>query len=173
MNIKFKEITENDNNDFELIAKWDNQDDIKYFIRPNFKEGEIEDITVESILKGFKANYNKKIYIILCNNKKIGYISIDTNFLGLYKKDQDSAWIGICIGESDYRGMGISKKAMSYLEEKSRELNKRRMELGVFEYNKRAIELYKRMGYRKIGENKKFIYYDGNWYNDIRMEKYI
>ena len=168
MNIKFKEIIENDNNDFELIAKWDNQDEIKYFIRPNFKKGEIEDITVESILKGFKANCNKKIYIILCNDKKIGYISIDTDFLGLYKKDKDSAWIGICIGESDYRGMGISKKAMSYLEEKSRELNKKRIELGVFEYNETALELYKKMGYTKIGENKKIIYYNGNWYNDIR-----
>ena len=173
MNIKFKEIIENDNNDFELIAKWDNQDDIKCFIRPNFKKGEIEDITVESILKGFKVNCNKKIYIILCNNKKIGYISIDTDFLGLYKKDQDSAWIGICIGELDYRGMGISKKAMSYLEEKSRELNKKRIELGVFEYNEIALELYKKMGYTKIGENKKIIYYNGSWYNDIRMEKYI
>lgn len=173
MDIKFREIKENDMNDFELMANWDNQNDIKHLIRPNFKEEEIEDISAESIRNGFKINDNKLIYMILCDNKEVGYISIDTDFFGLHKKEENSAWIGICIGESEYRGKGIAKSAMIYLEDRSKALNNNRIELGVFEYNKNAIELYKKMGYKKIGKNEKIIYYDGHWYSDIRMEKYI
>lgn len=173
MDIKFIEINENDFEDFELIAHWDNQSDIKYLIRPNFTKGEMDDIKVESIINGFKSNGNKKIYIISCDDKKIGYISIDTDFFGLYKKEKNSVWIGICIGESEYRGRGIAKKAMGYIEEISKQLNQKRIELGVFEYNKIAIELYKTMGYEKIGEHKNIVYYNGTWHSDIRMEKYI
>lgn len=173
MNIRFIEINEYDIENFELMANWDNQNDIKYFIRPNFKKGEMDDIKVESIIDGFKLNSNKKIYLILCNDKKIGYISIDTDFFGLYKKEKNSAWIGICIGEAEYRGRGIAKEAMTYIEYISKELNQNRIELGVFEYNKKAIELYKKMGYKKIGQHEKFVYYNGAWHNDIRMEKYI
>lgn len=173
MDIKFRELNEKDIIDFNLIAQWDNQDDIKYFIRPNFKEGEIEDIKGRDMLFSILSNPNKHIYIILDGHKKVGYISLDSSFGMLYKKEEKTSWISICIGEKKYRDKGIGKYAMNYLEEKSRELNNTRIELGVFEYNKKAIKFYEKMGYKQIGRNKGFIFYKGKWHDDIRMEKHI
>lgn len=173
MDIKFKLLDKNDEDDFKLIAHWDNDEEIKYFIRPNFNEGEIDNITPEEIIECFKNNENKKIFMIACENKKIGYINIDTDFNYLYKKEKKSAWIGICIGEKEYRGRGISKIAMNHLEELGKSLDINRIELGVFEYNERAMDLYKKVGYEKIGEIADFVYYKGRWHKDIRMEKYI
>lgn len=173
MEIKFRELTERNIEDFDQIAKWDNKDDIKYFIRPNLKEGEIEDIKGRDMLFGFIANPDKHVYMIIDENKKVGYISVESNFGMLYKNEKNSSWISICIGEEQYRGKGVGKYAMKFIEEKSKELNNNRIELGVFEYNEKAIEFYKKIGYKEIGRNKDFIYYQGRWYDDIRMEKYI
>ena len=173
MNIKFREIKEEDVFAFELIAKWDNQDEIKYLIRPNFNEGEMDSISASDLLLTFRANPNKHVYIIQDKEKKIGYVSIESNFTKLYKKEDNSSWISICVGDSQYRGLGVGKVAMEFLEEKSKELNNNRIELGVFDYNTNAIEFYKKVGYEPIGQNREFIYYNGKWHNDIRMEKYI
>ncbi|MGL6106912.1 GNAT family N-acetyltransferase [Romboutsia sp.] len=173
MKIKFRELTEKDIEDFELIAKWDNQEEIKYFIRPNLKEGEMEDIKGRDMLFGLIANPDKHIYIILDGSIKVGYVSVESNFGMLYNKEKKSSWISICIGEDAYRDKGIGRYAMEFIEEKSRELNNNRIELGVFEYNEKAIRFYTKLGYKPIGRNKEFIYYQGRWHDDIRMEKYI
>lgn len=43
----------------------------------------------------------------------------------------------------------------------------------MFEYNTKAINFYEKNGYRAIGKSENFVYYNGNWYSDIRMEKQI
>ena len=48
-----------------------------------------------------------------------------------------------------------------------------RIELGVFEFNHNAIGLYRNMGYIELGVIEKFTCWQGSWYKDIRMEKYI
>ncbi|MEG0693415.1 MAG: GNAT family N-acetyltransferase [Oscillospiraceae bacterium] len=173
MNIQFKQLVEDNISDFELITKWDNDVETKYFIRPNFKEGEIEDIGVDELIAHFKSINPKFIYIILYNGIKIGYVSVESNVEHLYTKDKNSAWISICIGEKEYRGMGIGEYAMGFLEEKSKKLNCDRIELGVFEYNKTARAFYEKIGYTAIAIIKDFVYYNGQWRNDIRMEKNI
>ncbi|MGL5314989.1 MAG: GNAT family N-acetyltransferase [Peptostreptococcaceae bacterium] len=173
MNINFRELREEDVFDFNLIAKWDNQDEIKYMIRPNFNEGEIDEIRGADLLLSFRANPDKYVYIIQDGEEKIGYVSIESKFNRLYKKLDNSSWISICVGDNRYRGKGVGKIAMAFLEEKSRQLKNNRIELGVFEYNTNARAFYKKTGYVEIGENKEFIYYDGKWQSDIRMEKYI
>lgn len=173
MNISLREITKNDIDDFKLIQDWDNNDNIKYLIRPNFNEKEIEDITYEEILDSFNSSEDKHIYMIMADNKEIGYIGIDTNFKMLLKKDNNTAWIGICVGEESYRGKSIGTQVMDLLEAKVKDLDKDRIELGVFEYNSIARSVYMKNGYVVIGEIKDFVYYDGKWYSDIRMEKYI
>ncbi|MGL4335560.1 MAG: GNAT family N-acetyltransferase [Turicibacter sp.] len=172
MNIEFKEVTEDDFKDFELIAKWDNDDEIKYQLRPNFCASQLEDVNADELYNNFIKSSDKYLYMILDDNKNIGYVSLDTEFFMLYK-DEKAAWISICVGEKEYRAKGIGKVAMAFLEVKSKELNRRRIELGVFSYNQKAFKFYELMGYTKIGEKKDFVFYNGKWHADIRMEKYI
>jgi hypothetical protein len=46
-----------------------------------------------------------------------------------------------------------------------------RLELGVFEFNHAARRLYEKLGYKEIGREYDFTYYDGRMWPDIRMEK--
>lgn len=171
--IKFRKIKSTDEEYFKLIANWDNDEEIKYYIRPNFKEGELDNITAKDIKSSIEVSDSKNTFIILSDDKKIGYVSIDTDFNHLYNNKTKSSWIGICIGEKDYRDKGFGKICMEYLEKISKEKGVNRIELGVFSYNTRAKKLYEKMGYTTIGEIQDFVYYKGKWYSDIRMEKIL
>ena len=87
------------------------------------------------------------------------------------KNDKKTAWLGIVIGEEEARGKGIGRKAMEFIEQKSREAGVKRVELGCFEMNKRAFELYKKIGFVEIGRIDNMTEYNGKWWQDIRMEK--
>jgi RimJ/RimL family protein N-acetyltransferase len=91
----------------------------------------------------------------------------------LYKKVARTAWIGIIIGEKIARGRGIGYLAMKYLEEQIKLQRLKRIELGVFEFNKNAIKLYKKLGYKEIARMNDFTYWQEKMWQDIRMEKYI
>ncbi len=91
----------------------------------------------------------------------------------LYKKEQGTAWIGITIGEPEGRGKGNGFIAIQYLEEQIKQQGLRRIELGVFEFNKQAHKLYRKLGYEEIGRIQDFTYWQNKMWNDIRMEKYL
>lgn len=173
MDVELKKITHKDIDDFKLIQKWNNDNSIKYLLRPNFKEGEIEDITLEELIEGTRINEYKHTYMIVEDDKKVGFVTIDTNFKMLFNENDDTAWISICVGDNKCRGKGIGIKAMKLLEDKVMKLGKNKIELGVFEYNTKAINFYEKNGYKAIGKSENFVYYNGNWYSDIRMEKQI
>ena len=63
------------------------------------------------------------------------------------------------------------EKAMEFIEQKSREAGVKRVELGCFEMNERAFELYKKIGFVEIGRIDNMTEYNGKWWQDIRMEK--
>ena len=89
------------------------------------------------------------------------------------KKVKGTSWLGLTIGEKEYWGTGVAKIAMEYFEEESRRLGANRIELGTFEFNYRAQAFYKKLGFVEIGRLDKFTYWDGKYWDDIRMEKYL
>ncbi len=91
----------------------------------------------------------------------------------LMKKEKKTSWIGLIIGEKEYWGRGVAKIAMDYIEKKSRRLGAVRIELGTFEFNHRAHVFYKKCGFMEIGRLKRFTYWNGKYWDDIRMEKYL
>lgn len=172
MKILFEEIDKSQMKPFEYIAKWNNDPEIKYFIGANFSEEEMPDCTKEELHKNANKG-TKRIYFIMVNDKPIGDLSIMIDPPHLKKKEKGTGWISICIGEKEYRGKGIAKLAMEFLEKKCKRLHLLRIELGVFEYNERAHNFYKKMGYKEFDRIPKFVYYNNKWRADIRMEKYL
>lgn len=72
-------------------------------------------------------------------------MSITIDAPHLKKKEENTGWISICIGEGDYRGKGVAHEAMIFfLEEECKALGLKRIELGVFEYNQRARTFYEK-----------------------------
>ncbi len=173
MDISFREVKKDSIGDYILIAKWSNDPSIRHLTTPNFTGDILPPVTPEEL---YKASLNKTgthHYMILAGNIEIGEFSIQIDPPQLFKKVEKTAWIGITIGEEKYRGMGIGKSALQFLESECSKLKLARIELGVFEFNHNAIKLYKNMGYEEIGTLKNFTCYEGKWYNDIRLEKYL
>ncbi len=76
------------------------------------------------------------------------------------------AVIYIGIGDEDYRGKGIGKEALALtMNFGFQELNLHRIQLNVLSYNKPAINLYEKLGFKREGIYREFIHRDGKRYD--------
>jgi len=173
MNINFRAINKRDIKDFEVLEKWHNDEEIKPFLVPNRDGKPLKHWSAEDLMFGSISNPKKYAYFILDGEKLIGDFSIDTNFSQLKGDSESAAWISICIGEKEYWGTGASAKAMEFIDEICKELKMKRIELGVFMFNLRAVSFYKRIGYEPFETVESYAFYNGEWYDDVRMEKLL
>lgn len=173
MNIQIVKLEKYNIETFNMIASWNNDPDIKEYIIPRRSEEELKDVTGEMLMSSASKKPSKKVYIVLDDKKPIGNYSIESGFEGLMSKHVKTAWIGVLIGEKDYWGKGISKMIMSHIEKECRAMGFEYIELGVFEFNERAIKLYRSMGYEELGTIPDFVFHNGHWMKDIRMIKKI
>jgi len=171
MDIKIRKIDLEDIDVFEFLAKWSNDAEIRPYATPRFSEEGYKDILMVEIIASLMENPSKSVYLVCDGEKPIGELSIDMNFSHRVYKEDMTAWISLLIGEAEYRGRGISKIMMDFIEAECRRLGARAIELGVFEYNHRAQSLYLASGYHKIDEIKAFVFNFGSWHSDIRMLK--
>ncbi|MFS1518719.1 GNAT family N-acetyltransferase [Bacillus sp. SCS-151] len=169
----FIKLTEPNNSLVEVFNRWGNDPTLVPLTRPNQNKFELESqssITIENIIQRLE---HEQIYLIYQGELLIGEMNYMVDPAHLYKKESGTAWVGITIGESEGRGKGIGYEAIKFLEDKIREEGLRRIELGVFEFNKQALKLYQKLGYNEIGRIKDFTYWQEKMWNDIRMEKWI
>lgn len=81
-----------------------------------------------------------------------------------------SAIVGIFIGDKSYWGKGYGTEAMRLILYLAfQELNLQRIELGVFVFNDRAIKSYKKLGFVEEGRRRRAIYRDGKFNDSILM----
>ncbi|MBS4538745.1 GNAT family N-acetyltransferase [Clostridium sp. D2Q-11] len=62
-------------------------------------------------------------------------------------QDSDEAFIYDFSISEDFRGKGYGKECLSFIEDEAKNNNFNKISLHVFGHNKRAIGLYKKMGY--------------------------
>ena len=174
MKIDFIPVDFTNQNDCTTLAKWFNDPEINYLISPNFYQGPLGYISPEYISQiNLYPKFKKHAFFIVADNYIVGDINIIDNPEFLYKHDQCSCWLGITIGEKPYRDKGIGKEAMHFIESYAKNTGFKRMELGVFEFNLKAISFYKKLGYHHIGIIQGFTFYNGRWFDDLRFEKYL
>lgn len=81
-----------------------------------------------------------------------------------------SVEIGMLIGEQQFWGKGIGKEIvkllLNYL---FKELNLHRIYLEVIAYNERAVNLYKKCGFREEGRLREAYYANGKYWDIILM----
>jgi RimJ/RimL family protein N-acetyltransferase len=110
--------------------------------------------------------WNKKlnVYIIEYNGHKIGYFRTSDENL-----KNKSIWVGADL-HKDFRGKGLSKKMyMQFLDDLYEE-GFDTFILNVLEINDRAINLYKKLGFKEEKvKNNTVIRGDGKSYDRIRM----
>ncbi len=173
MNITYRKVDHNALADFILIAEWANDESIKHLATPDFTGEGVSTVTAEELSSHISQKIDAHHYMILVDGIEAGEFSIQIDPPQLFKKVANTAWIGITIGRPEFRGRGIGKIAIGFIEDECRKLKLSRIELGVFEFNHNAIRLYRNAGYTEIGVLENFTCWQGKWYKDIRMEKYL
>lgn len=81
--------------------------------------------------------------------------SIDIAVLSVENLDGDfgaTCWIGGCWVNPEYRGRGVMKALISYLDEHAEERGWKVQGLGVFSDNDEAIAAYEKLGFIRKGE---------------------
>ncbi len=90
-------------------------------------------------------------------DRMIGYIQL----FGLSWVHGD-AWLGIGLGDRAYWGKGYGTDALRVmLRYVFTELNLRRVTLGVFAYNPRAIKAYEKAGFKEEGRLRQYVLREG------------
>jgi RimJ/RimL family protein N-acetyltransferase len=173
MDVKFRRLMKPSTEIAEYFHRWENDPTLIPFIRPNKNKEALEEretVTVEDLEQRLEHH---QMYLIYLDDQLVGEIEYQIDPKHLYKKEAGTAWIGIIIGEESARAKGIGRLAMEYLEEQIMLQGLKRIELGVFEFNKPAIRLYEKMGYKEFARIESFTYWQGKMWQDIRMEKYV
>jgi RimJ/RimL family protein N-acetyltransferase len=78
-----------------------------------------------------------------------------------------TAWVGGCWSSPEFRGVGLLKAMMKFVDEHAQEKGWQRQGLGVWEDNYSAIAVYERLGFIAMGEPKPSTRVAGKFY--IRM----
>lgn len=173
MEITYREVDFGEIDLFNLFAKWSNDPEIRPFTTPRLSEDEYVNVHAIELMASLMDKPFKHTYVVTVDQTPVAEFSIDMHFEHLISKQDNVAWISIVIGDADYRGIGLGSKIMAFIEAEARELGATKIELGVFEYNERAIQLYKKVGYQPIATISNFVFNFGKWHSDIRMIKSI
>ncbi|MCC9296308.1 GNAT family N-acetyltransferase [Clostridium sp. WLY-B-L2] len=162
--LKGSKVTLTSFKDFHLASLETWYNDI-YFLRnfdmiPAFPRSAQE---LNSTLNNLRESQDKFMFAInSIEDKKIIGITGFENILW----NNGAATIYIGIGEKNYRGCGIGMEALYLtMEFGFEELNLHRIQLTVISYNKPAIKLYEKLGFKKEGTYRQFIYRDGTRYD--------
>jgi RimJ/RimL family protein N-acetyltransferase len=114
-----------------------------------------------------KDDFNGTLFMIhtLDEHKTIGFIELRG-----YDWVARNAWVGIAIGDSEYRNKGIGTEAMALmLNFAFRTQNLHRVNLCVFDFNKRAIHCYEKSGFKYEGTERECIYKDDHRWDVLNM----
>lgn len=171
--VEYRKLTRPDSEIAAAFDRWENDPDLVPFIRPTKSKAEQEEIhkvNIESLTDRMK---HTSFYLIYADGRLVGEVNYQEDPPHCMKQEKGTAWIAITIGEKSARHCGIGSDAMCFLEEETRRLGFRRIELGVFEFNSNARRLYSKSGYREIGRIENFTWWQGSLRTDIRMEKWL
>lgn len=150
--------------DAELEAKWNTDSDYMRLqdIGPSYLYSlkQIQEWIEEE--NGNECNF---AIHTLADDKMIGTVGFgDFNWMA------GTTWVGIGIGDREYWGKGYGTDAMKViLRYAFTELNLHRVNLTVFEFNKRAIRSYEKCGFKYEGIQREFIYKDDRRWDILNM----
>lgn len=150
--------------DPEILSKWDHDSEFKrqFDVVP---AAMYSPIMSKEWYETALGNGAEMIIQTAEDNKVIGVIELDG-----FDWAARSAWVGIGIGDADYRGKGYGTEAMQLiLEYAFQELNLNRVNLNVFAFNKRAICSYEKCGFKYEGTQRDVIYKEDQRWDMIDM----
>ena len=110
---------------------------------------EIESAQSES---EWRAKFEKLSYLVASVDGTDSAIMTVENLVGDFGA---TAWVGGCWSSPKYRGAGLLKAMMKYVDQHAQEKGWQRQGLGVWEDNYSAITAYEKLGFVAMGEPKR------------------
>jgi len=99
------------------------------------------------------------------DDQLIGFANLD-----FIQWSHGDTYMGIGIGEREFRGKGYGRDALNILLRYAfMELNLRRVTLTVFEYNEQAIRMYQQAGFRLEGRHRQVLHREGRRWDMLEM----
>jgi len=164
--IEIRDRKREDVNEFcEFLSKLDNE--AEYML---VEKGE-RNINKDVILNNIKAIINNGdiCYIAKDERNIVGYaIAVREKFI----RTKHVATIVIGILE-DYCGKGIGSLFFQNIFDRAIENNIKRLELTVIRDNIRAVNLYKKFGFKVEGIREKSTFMNGKYYDELYMAKIL
>jgi len=154
--------------DAELLARWSHDSEYARQLdsdpaRPQSVKRAKEDI--QKWMENESPDSFGFMIRTLADDRLIGFIGLD----GIRWTHGDT-FVGIGIGDPEYRGNGYGTDAMRViLHYAFTELNLHRVSLDVFEYNPRAIRSYEKAGFVVEGRQRQALNRDGRRWDVIYM----
>lgn len=127
--------------------------------------------TLEEEKAYFKSFTEKNFMIVaIIDNKIIGSCSLKTVEERI--RISHRALLGICVSK-EFWNLGIATLLIKYIIDKGSKAGLIKIELEVRSDNKKAISLYKKMGFEVEGTIRKATYIDGSYYDNYFMGKFL
>lgn len=151
--------------DIELAVKYQADEDVtnNYFMGMNLFptrdmwEKWYEGIAADSEGFSFAVESKAGVYIGSCHTMWLNWKNRTTYF-------------AVYIGHPDYRSKGYGTEALKlFLSFLFNELGLRKVKLNVFTFNQRAVRCYEKCGFKVDGINRKELYRDGKYHDNLAM----
>lgn len=153
-----------DKDDFELFTNWINDMEVSLGTLQSEKIIGLDE--EKEILERLSRAGITFTIVDIETNKAIGYTGFPQ-----YDYINRNASVAITIGNKNYWGKGYGQEALKLLIDFGFSiLNFHNINLTVFEYNRNAIESYKRVGFREVGRLREAKFICGIKYDKIIMD---
>jgi RimJ/RimL family protein N-acetyltransferase len=153
-----------DKNDFELFTNWINDMEVSLGTLQSKKIIGLDE--EKEILERLSRGGITFTIVDMETNKAIGYTGFPQ-----YDYINRNACVAITIGDKNYWRKGYGQETLKLLIDYGFSiLNFHNINLTVFEYNKNAIESYKKVGFKEVGRLREAKFLCGIKYDKIIMD---
>lgn len=131
--------------DWQYFAKW--WRDKELIDLTSGDHGPLSDEEIKEQTQEMINDTNSYHWMIKADDRIVGHVNLN-------RLDNEKTEMQIVIGEKEYWGKGIGQEASREVLRKAKDLNYQKIYIEVRPENTRAIRLYEKLGFRKLGHKK-------------------
>ncbi len=175
MNLTYRDVDSDSSADCELLARWYNDPETKgLYSRFTDEGGASRDFTPEHFQRAGRAPLPggpRRDLMVLVDDDPVGQATFETDTPKLLTTAPHTAWIALIIGDVRLRGCGLGTRVVAHVEALAAEAGAERVEVGVFEYNARALGFFASLGYEEVARRPERAWWKGRMWSEVRLLK--